>query len=159
METAQLLIELEQTSVWLDRTAAALAGRESQSAMGEWSFSELLDHLIASDQILATRVMQVLVRPGVMLPAFDERRWAQETSRFGRSIQQRLTAFTHGRKELLAVLRSLDPSEWQLSGDHEEAGPMTIHAIVRKLADHESEHRRQAEALVGQVMEGGSMDQ
>lgn len=143
----ELISQLEDTPRWLAVAAERLSGSEDDQREEEWSFSELLSHIEASDHILASRVMQVLVRPGVALPSFDERRWADVARRLGTSVTDRLDGFIARRKELVSLLQDLKSEEWDLSGIHDESGAVSIHQIVEKLASHESEHRGQAEAL------------
>lgn len=147
MERLDLISQLEQSIVWLTATAARLGGSRGNKGTKEWSFVELLGHIIASDEIVASRVLQVLVRPGVALASFDERRWAEMSLRSETTMEESLQIFTLKRGRLLKVLRNLSEREWAMTGVHEEAGELSIAEIVKTLSDHEAEHRAQAEAM------------
>lgn len=147
----ELISELEKAPRWLTATAERLSGAEDGTTEGEWSFAELVSHIVASDVIVSSRVMQVLVRPGVVLPGFDERRWAEIATRSGASIEEQLKLFIGTRMHLIKLLRDLDEEEWKWKGIHEEAGEISILQIVQKLASHEAEHVAQAERMGDKV--------
>ena len=130
-----------------------LHSRLGQSAAGpvgpdEWSAAEVLEHLFAADAILAPRLLQILVRPGVALPAFDERVWATLVARAGLTLAQRLDLFAAQRAALVGLARTLTPAEWALEGEHEVAGRRSVHQIASHLVGHEQEHVEQLRALV-----------
>ena len=109
----------------------------------------MVAHLVAADAILAPRLVQILVRPGVALPAFDERVWAEVTARAGLTLDQRLDLFAAQRAALVGLARALTPAEWALEGQHEVAGPRSVRQIAAHMAEHEREHVDQLRALVG----------
>ena len=64
-------------------------------------------------------------------------------------FQELLAAFTFGRAELVRVLRTLSPEDWQRTGLHEAQGRITIQETLRHLVEHEAEHCVQIETLLG----------
>jgi hypothetical protein len=134
------------------RIAATTAGRspEELSAApdhGEWSAVAVLAHVRASDDILAPRLIAILVREEPTLPAFDDRRWGEVMAYAESDFQELLATFTFRRAELVRVLRHLSPSDWERAGIHEARGRITLQETLRHLADHEAEHCLQLEAL------------
>jgi hypothetical protein len=115
---------------------------------GEWSPRDILAHIRASDDILAPRLIQILVRDQPPLPAFDERRWAEVVGYGELEFGSLLATFTARRAELAAMLRRLSPEDWQRAGLHEERGPRTVLQLLRVLLQHEEEHVAQIEALL-----------
>src|SRR5207249_9141927 len=105
-------------------------------------------HLRAADDILAPRLIQILVRDDAPLPAFDERRWAEIVGYGSLDFSSLLATFAGRRAELAAMLRRLPPEDWQRAGLHEERGPRTILQLLRILVEHEAEHVAQIEALL-----------
>ena len=141
----------------LDRSRAALGAavesiapplRQQRPDADRWSAAEVLEHLFAADAILAPRLLQILVRPGVALPAFDERVWATLVARAGLTLAQRLDLFAAQRAALVGLARTLTPAEWALEGEHEVAGRRSVHQIASHLVGHEQEHVEQLRALV-----------
>jgi hypothetical protein len=163
-EIRELLTRLAETPA---RLRAALAGRgtadvTARPAAGgpddeaSWSALEVLAHLRASDDILAPRLIAMLVREEPPLPAFDERRWTRVMGYADADPHQLLTAFVAKRAELLAVLRRLKPRDWQRTATHEARGRITLLVTARHLADHETEHCLQLEAALAAARPGVS---
>lgn len=145
-----LLSALEQTAYWLC-DALALVDENDASASrsdGEWSLADVVYHLRASDAIVATRIMQIVVRPGSPLTAYDDVLWAKALRTAAIPLDEQRLEFELRRTELIGVLRNLSEDQWQLSGEHEVRGPMTVAQIAAMIAEHEAEHRAQVEVLV-----------
>jgi hypothetical protein len=150
MEIPEIIDTLEATPRWL---SAACEGKAEEvlrrrPRAREWSAAELLAHLRASNAILAPRVYQVLTRSHAPLTGFDERLWAQVAARARLAVKTQLAAFEAQRAELVALLRTLTPQEWEADGLHETRGPLTVQAIVAEIAEHEREHEAQMRAIV-----------
>lgn len=136
------------------RIAAATAGRSPEElsaapADGGWSAVAVLAHVRASDDILSPRLVAMVVRDEPTLPAFDDRRWEEVMGYAESDFQELLAAFTFGRAELVRVLRTLSPEDWQRTGLHEAQGRITIQETLRHLVEHEAEHCVQIETLLG----------
>ncbi len=153
MDTIETGDLVERFAAAPGRIARAASGHDATRlhaapAPGEWSPRDILAHLRASDDILAPRLIQILVRDDTPLPAFDERRWAEVVGYGSLEFQSLLATFTARRAELTAMLRRLSPDHWQRAGVHEERGPRTILQLLRILVEHEAEHCAQIEALL-----------
>lgn len=134
------------------RIAAATAGRSPEAlsapgAGGEWSAVAVLAHVRASDDILAPRLVAMLVREEPSLPAFDDRRWEEVMGYAESDFQELLAAFTFRRAELVRVLRAASSEDWQRTGLHEAQGRITMQETLRHLVEHEAEHCLQIESL------------
>ena len=143
---------VERLAATPGRIAAAAAGRSPEElsaapADGEWSAVAILAHLRASDDILAPRLVAMLVREEPALPAFDDRRWEEVMGYAASDFQELLATFTFRRVELVRVLRQLAPADWQRTGLHEARGRITLQETLRHIAEHEAEHCLQLEAL------------
>jgi len=134
------------------RLARAVAGRtaaELRAASGDagWSAGEILAHLRASDDIFSPRAYAILVRDNPPLIAYDERVWAEVAGYAEADFAESLAVFAGRRAELVRLLRRAAPEAWQRIGVHEVAGPLTLAAVITRLAEHEDEHCRQLETL------------
>lgn len=153
---------LSAAPTWLCAAFAELSGDRAhwRPAKHEWSAAEVLLHVRASDAICAPRLVQVLLRDGVTLPAFDERAWAALISGARVPIPDQLDAFAVTRQELVAVLSVLDADAWTRVGEHEVRGRVRLLDLAGDMTRHEAEHRQQLAALVavaaGTAQEGDS---
>lgn len=135
MDIPDIVDTLSATPVWL---AAGLRNLPEDLARQapvspEWSPIQILAHLRASDAIMAPRVVQVLTRPQAPLAGFDERAWARVVERAGLPLDTQLAAFQARRAELVGVLRALSAQEWEIAGQHETRGTLTIRTIATDL--------------------------
>ena len=138
----QLLRDLEATPVRLEEL---FAGRDdvalrARTGTDDWSALDVRIHLRASDEIIAPRLVQLLVRDDPPLPAFDERRWADVVGYDEFPPALLLARFAARRDELLHALRRCDDDAWERTGQHEEDGDLTLWTIASRLAAHEAEH-------------------
>ncbi len=144
----ELVQRLAQTPAWLRAALTAGDHRLAAAEPDHWGIGDIIRHIRAADAIMSTRVFQILVREGAPLPAFDERAWGGLLAASGIPLEDQVAEFALRRAELVAMLRSLTPDQWQLSGQHELAGSVTVADVCRSVAEHESEHRAQLEGIV-----------
>jgi hypothetical protein len=153
METHEIIATLSSTPGWLRAEFSGLPDEVARHApkAGEWSPAQVVAHLRASDAIVAPRVFQLLTRANAPLTGFDERAWAETAARAELPLATQLTAFEAQRAELVGVLRTLTDAEWEIVGQHETRGALSLREIATDLAEHEREHRSQLEAALAAV--------
>ena len=117
-------------------------------AEGEWSTTEILAHLRASDDVLAYRAYMILARDNPPLPAFDERRWAEVAGYARLDALDSLQTYARRREELVTLLDGLASEAWARTGQHETRGAVTLLDVLTTLLEHEEEHCAQLEAAV-----------
>lgn len=72
--------------------------------------------------------------------AVDSDRWIVERAYDRQDGAQALRAFFGARHELLRLLESLAPDEWQRPARHALLGPLTLAELVRLITDHDRLH-------------------
>lgn len=145
-----MLVEvLAENAQRLEALFTGLSEEEARRAPapGEWSALEVLTHLRTAEAIMMPRVLQILVRPNVRLPDMDEHRWAALLARARLSVSEQVAAFAARRRELVGLLATLRPDEWETAGEHELQGELTVRRIAEHAAGHEREHLEQLEAV------------
>lgn len=70
----------------------------------------------------------------------DPGRWAEDRQYLRNDAREALAAFRRRRAEVLALLRSLSPAEWQRGGIHPSRGRLTLAEWVGRLAAHDDNH-------------------
>jgi hypothetical protein len=70
----------------------------------------------------------------------DPARWAAERQYLRNDTHEALAAFQGRRTEVLALLRSLSPAEWERGGIHLSQGRLTLGDWVARLAAHDDNH-------------------
>lgn len=142
-----LLGRLSKVSERIVHATARLSEAEKQTPIsrGEWSAAEILAHLRASDDILSHRLYAILARDVPLLPAYDERRWAQVAGYASADFDLSLEAYALRRMELVNMLRLVTLDDWQRLGTHEVKGQISLLDIATSLVEHEEEHCLQLE--------------
>jgi hypothetical protein len=73
----------------------------------------------------------------------DPGRWAEERQYLRNNAREALAAFRRRRTEVLTLLRSVSPAEWQRGGIHLSRGRLTLGEWVASLAAHDDNHLAQ----------------
>jgi len=135
-----------------EKLASLIAGLSADDlarrpAPDKWSIQEIAAHLADDELVGAYRIRLILSAPGTAIQAFDQDVWAR-TGRYA-SIQTRASVemFRILRQANLALLHSLTPAEWNLSGIHAERGAESIRDIAMYYAGHDLNHSAQIEAI------------
>lgn len=157
MSTTAALEELEAGSASIE---SAVAGRDDEvlarpPRSGEWSAREVLQHLVAAEELLAVRVPRMLdedepelvAAAAWILPASDD-----ATVESDLSASALLVRHQELRQATLARLRRLDVDDWQRRGRHPEWGTVTVLTqsayFARHLWSHLAQLRAAAEGRV-----------
>lgn len=144
-----LLKRLSDVPLRIARAVARLSEADKHKAGSdrEWSAAEILAHLRASDAIVAHRLYAILTRDNPILPAYDERRWAEIAGYAQADFELSLKTFAMRRAELVTMLGKATIDDWQRLGTHEVRGVVSLLEVATSLVEHEEEHCAQLEAL------------
>jgi hypothetical protein len=123
------------------------AGFGRRPTPDEWSPSEVLRHVRASDLIVSSRIWNSLSRPDGVHPGLDERRYGDLLARAGLSAPDQVRAFILRRCELVGLLRGLSDHEWTTPVPT-DFGEVLISRLTGDMALHEQEHLGQLAAAV-----------
>jgi len=166
-EYSKLPIEMSLSR--LDRTPAelerAISGTTDQelSARPEghnWAAKEIVCHLRDVEELFQIRFHTVVALDEPRILVFgasandlapwriggsighplDPERWAEERQYLRNDTREALAALRRRRAEVLTLLRSLSPAEWQRGGVHLARGRLTIADWVARLAAHDDNH-------------------
>jgi uncharacterized damage-inducible protein DinB len=85
------------------------------------------------------------------LPDFEGDRIARERDYQSLDLAEGLARFEAARAENLRTLHQLSSDEWEKSGTQDQVGPVTLRSIPRKMREHDESHRKEIEALLGEL--------
>lgn len=126
---------------------------------GEWSVRETLQHLVAAEELLATRVPRLLgeddpelvATAAWVLPSSDEATGSSDLP--ARELLDRLRSM---RTATIARLRAIPDAAWQRPGRHPEWGAVTVTSQAGYFARHLWSHLAQVRAAAEGRTPGGS---
>ncbi|HEY7653527.1 MAG TPA: DinB family protein [Methylomirabilota bacterium] len=156
---------LEQTPVELEqalsgKTDAELSRRPDAH---NWAAKEIICHLRDVEELFQIRFHTVVAldEPRILVLGasandlaawriggsighpLDPGRWAEDRQYLRNDTGEALAAFARRRAEVLVLLRSLSPGEWQRGGVHLGRGRLTLADWVAALAAHDDNHAAQ----------------
>jgi len=153
---------LQQTPPDLDRALAGRSDTEISRRPGpkSWSARDIVCHLRDVEELFQIRFHTVIAldEPRILVLGasaddlapwriggaighpLDPDRWAEERQYARSDGREALAAFRRRRGEVLTLLRSLSPAEWERGGIHLSRGRLTLRDWVASLAAHDDNH-------------------
>jgi uncharacterized damage-inducible protein DinB len=116
-------------------------------APGKWSIHEILVHMTDAEIVGIHRMKKVLAEEQPVLNAFDQDAWAIRLNYEELDAEQHLQLFRLLRESFLPVLRRVSEEEWERTGLHSEAGPLTLRQLLERYVHHVRDHLRQIERV------------
>jgi len=119
----------------LDDTTAAW-----RSAPHEWSSRDVVNHLRYIEPLYRARLQRVLAEDEPTIPYIHPDTLPDEPELPVAALAE---AFRLARADTLALLRDLQPGQWQRAALHERKGRQTLRYLVDDLVAHDIDHTHQ----------------
>ena len=111
----------------------------------EWSLVEIMCHLRDVEaEVNLPRIKKVIQESNPFIPGKDTDPWAPERQYILQDCMEALSSYLSARIELLSVLESLAPEDWQRPARHAILGPTHIQELAGIIASHDRLHIQQA---------------
>lgn len=124
-------------------TGAAGPQLDYRPGPGKWSVREIVWHLAEAEMVGAMRLRQVIAEDNPTLQAYDQNAWTARLGYARRKFSPALELFRKVRAENYELLAGLPEEAFARTGNHTEAGRMTLLDLVRGYAEHAENHARQ----------------
>lgn len=145
MPSLAQLIESYQAGPEALRRAVAGMTREQLQARpvpGKWTTQEVVCHLADFEPILADRMKRVIAEERPQLIGADENRFAAALSYHERDLAEELAVVEQTRRQMVRILRTLQPDALGRVGVHNQAGPKTLEQLLTGAVNHLPHHVR-----------------
>ncbi len=116
----------------------------------KWSIREIVCHLADSDIVGVARMNLVVASSPEKPPILSGYNQDLLAERFLYNTQDDVEAlqfFKYLRRRTTVLLKSLPDEAFEKYGIHDEAGKLTLGALVKRYADHAERHLKQIETL------------
>lgn len=146
-QSLQRLIDAPQ------RIAACVAGWDAQQlttppAPGEWSATEIMQHVRGSAEARTRTIQKLLALDNPRIPYLSPRGWAKKHKYDQLSFAENFQAYKAERASLIGSLQGLTTEQWNRAGSFTgNAKTVTVFDTVVSMANHDTEHCAQLEAL------------
>ena len=147
MDSAErnLLIEAYRTGPTLIREALrGIDNRllDQRPAGSEWSIREIGHHVVDAEVMAAARLRRLLAEAAPSIPPYDEAEFARRLH-YERPLDSALDLLTASRNANADLLEVLSDADWERQGTHPEFSAYSVEYLVRRAADHCSQHVEQ----------------
>jgi len=140
---------LEQTPIIIEKIIWAASEEQLhwKPAMDRWSIAEVLAHLADVEVVgFRERIQQMLEEKNPKLKAYDQEA-AYRSGKYAGKAREHLKQFCHERDRSLSWLRYVPGAAVVRTGEHEEAGNVTVGQFLNEWACHDLGHIRQIAEL------------
>jgi DinB family protein len=154
---ADTLTRLATMPGFLEQMAARFPGEAARrpGPADTFSFLENVWHLADLEREgYGERIARLRREEHPRLPDFDGAAVATQRDYRSRSVRDGLAAFAAARRANLAILATVDESEWSRAGVQEGVGPLTLQDVPSMMAEHDAGHRDEIQELLGERVDG-----
>jgi hypothetical protein len=109
-------------------------------APDQWCIRELVGHLRDAAEVYHKRLYMMATQTDPVLEPYDQEAFAREHGYMERPIDEMLVELRTFRAETVQLLTTLVNWNWARTGQHLEAGRMSIRQIVEHMVEHEADH-------------------
>ncbi|HEX7376951.1 MAG TPA: DinB family protein [Pirellulales bacterium] len=113
---------------------------KARPVAGRWSTLEVVCHLADADGVYAERIKRVLAEDKPPLRSMNPDEWQARLAYHERDAEEELRHVEFTRRQMARILRSLAPADFQRTGHHSEAGPLTLETLLRRVTEHVPHH-------------------
>lgn len=125
------------------------AKARKRPAPEKWSIAEIVVHLADTEVVFGYLIRTIVGEPeGARIDGFEQDRWLAVLHYEKRSMKQSFSEYRAFREANVALLRSLAPEQWKVSGTHKVRGLETMEAVVTMFAEHDINHFQQIERIL-----------
>ena len=121
-------------------TGAAGPELDFKPGPDKWSVRQILCHLADSELVGAMRLRQVIAEDNPVLPAYDEKAWAERLDYSRRKPSHVIESFRRTRGENYELLKDLPTETFARTGAHSQRGLVTLSDLLRVYAEHAENH-------------------
>ncbi len=109
-------------------------------AANQWCIKEIVGHLRDAAEVYHKRLYMMATQTDPVLEPYDQEAFAREHGYMERGIDSMVAELRRFRSQTVELLTTLVNWNWARSGQHLEAGRMSIRQIVEHMVEHEAAH-------------------
>ena len=109
-------------------------------APDQWCIKEIVGHLRDAAEVYHKRLYMMSTQTDPILEPYDQEAFSREHGYMDRSIDSMIAELRGFRSQTVELLTTLVNWNWARSGQHLEAGRMSIRQIVEHMVEHEADH-------------------
>ena len=107
---------------------------------GKWSIRQVICHIADFELVYADRMKRVLAEDNPTMFGGDPDQFAAKLHYEQRCVMEELELISVVRSQMARILRSADLEDYQRTGVHSEAGPLTLETLIERVTGHIPHH-------------------
>lgn len=107
---------------------------------GRWSIREVVCHISDYEPVYADRMKRVIAEDQPLLLAGSPDDFVARLAYGHRDLDEELKLIEIVRRQMARILRSLQPEDFQRTGNHSVRGPVTLEKLLQQITDHIPHH-------------------
>lgn len=107
---------------------------------GKWSTLEVVCHVADFEPVYLDRMKRVIAEHEPTMFGGDPDLFAARLAYDHRTLAEELEVISACRAQMVRILRSLAPADFQRRGIHNEAGPLTLAQLLQSVTNHLPHH-------------------
>jgi uncharacterized damage-inducible protein DinB len=115
---------------------------------GKWSIRQVVCHIADFEPVYADRMKRVIVEDNPTMFGGDPDVFAAGLHYDKRNVHEELELIAAVRRQMAVILRNSDVEDFQRTGVHSEAGPLTLETLLERITRHVPHHLTFIEAKI-----------
>ena len=115
---------------------------DAKPVVGKWSTRQVVCHLADFEPIYADRMKRVIAERRPTFFGGDPDTFAAGLAYERRSIDEEMGLIAAVRRHMTTILCELTAEDFQRTGNHSDAGPVTLESLLRNITEHAPHHIR-----------------
>ena len=120
---------------------------------GKWSIRQVVCHIADFEPVYADRMKRVLVEDNPTMFGGDPDVFAAGLHYEKRSVLAEIELIAAVRRQMAVILRNTEVEDFQRTGVHSEAGPLTLETLLERITRHIPHHVSFIEAKIAAMSE------
>ena len=108
--------------------------------LGKWSIRQVVCHIADFEPVYTDRMKRVLVEDNPTMFGGDPDVFAAGLHYDRRNVHEELELISVVRRQMAVILRNTDVEDFQRTGVHSEAGPLTLETLLERITRHIPHH-------------------
>jgi uncharacterized damage-inducible protein DinB len=113
---------------------------DAKPIAGRWSTRQVVCHVADFEPIYADRMKRVIAERCPTFFGGDPDVFAASLAYEHRAINNEIELLVAVRRHVATILRELKAEDFQRTGNHAEAGPLTLEQLLRSVTEHVPHH-------------------
>jgi uncharacterized damage-inducible protein DinB len=113
---------------------------DAKPVPGRWSTRQVICHITDCEIVYADRMKRVIVEDNPAMLNLDPDTFAAGLAYEQRDVEDELQLIDATRRHLGRILRTLEPGQFQRTGQHSTDGPLTLEALLTRITNHIPHH-------------------